>query len=140
MTREEAIRIAQGLITDFKCESETMVDFCNTVIKALEQEPREDCISREKLDKALYENFHEEDSPNNITDVRLGAVRNFIRNFPSINPQEPKLDTLYKIKAEIMDWETDIYENEYDAETHDFVFERIYEIIDELEAESEDNG
>ncbi len=37
MTREEAIRIAQGLITDFKCESETMVDFCNTVIKALEQ-------------------------------------------------------------------------------------------------------
>ena len=39
MTREEAIRIAQGLITDFKCESETMVDFCNTIIKALEQEP-----------------------------------------------------------------------------------------------------
>ena len=38
MTREEAIRIAQGLITDFKCESETMVDFCNTVIKALGQQ------------------------------------------------------------------------------------------------------
>lgn len=37
MTNKEAIRIAQGLITDFKCESETMVDFCNTVIKALEQ-------------------------------------------------------------------------------------------------------
>ena len=29
MTREEAMRIAQGLITDFKCESETMVEFCN---------------------------------------------------------------------------------------------------------------
>ena len=45
MTREEAKRIAQGLITDFKCESETMVEFCNVVIKALEQEC-DDCISR----------------------------------------------------------------------------------------------
>ena len=40
MTREEAIRLATGLRTDFKCESETMVDFCNTIIKALEQEPK----------------------------------------------------------------------------------------------------
>ena len=37
ITREEAIRIAQGLITNFKCESETMVEFCNVVIEALEQ-------------------------------------------------------------------------------------------------------
>jgi len=47
MTREEAIRIAQGLITDFKCESETMVDFCNTVIKALEQQTVFDKIMAE---------------------------------------------------------------------------------------------
>ena len=40
MTNEEAIRIAQGLITDFKCESETMVEFCNVVIKALKQQDR----------------------------------------------------------------------------------------------------
>lgn len=40
MTREEAIKIAKGLRTDFKCKSNTMVDFCNTIIKALEQEPR----------------------------------------------------------------------------------------------------
>lgn len=39
MTREEAIKIAKGLRYDFKCESETMVEFCNMVIKALEQEP-----------------------------------------------------------------------------------------------------
>ena len=39
MTREEAIRLATGLRTDFKCESDTMVDFCNTIIKALSQEP-----------------------------------------------------------------------------------------------------
>lgn len=37
MIREEAIRIAISLRNDFKCESATMVDFCNTVIDALEQ-------------------------------------------------------------------------------------------------------
>ena len=48
--------------------------------------------------------------------------------------QEPVID---KIRAEIMDWQTDIHDNEYDAESHDFVFERIYEIIDKYKAESE---
>ena len=45
---------------------------------------------------------------------------------------------LDKIRAEINDWQTDIHDNEYDAEEHDFVFEQIYEIIDDLKAESED--
>lgn len=85
MTNEEAIRIAQGLITDFKCESETMVEFCNVVIKALKHE-----------------------------------------------------SILDKIRAEITDWQTDIHDNEYDAEIYDFVFERIYEIFDENKAESEE--
>lgn len=38
MTREEAIRFAMNLRINFKCESDIMVDFCNTIIKALEQE------------------------------------------------------------------------------------------------------
>ena len=45
---------------------------------------------------------------------------------------------LDKIRAEITDWQTDIHDNEHDAETYDFVFERIYEIFDEYKAESED--
>lgn len=40
MTREEIVKIAKGLRTDFKCESDIMVDFCNSIIKELEQEPR----------------------------------------------------------------------------------------------------
>lgn len=40
-----------------------------------------------ELDKALYEHFHEEDSPLNTTEVRLGAVRNFIKNFQLVNSQ-----------------------------------------------------
>ena len=52
MDREKAIRIAQALITDFKFESDTMVDFCNTVIEVLKQEPCEDCedsVSRQAV-------------------------------------------------------------------------------------------
>ena len=53
MTNEEAIRIARGLITDFKRESETMVEFCNVAIKALEQEPILDKIRAEMLEEIL---------------------------------------------------------------------------------------
>ncbi len=56
MKNEEVIRIAQGLITDFKCESETMVEFCNAVIKALKQQPCDDAISKQDvLDKIRTE-------------------------------------------------------------------------------------
>lgn len=54
MTREEAKRIAMGLRTDFKCESDTMVDFFDTIIKALEQEPCEDAVSRQAAIDAMY--------------------------------------------------------------------------------------
>ena len=75
MTREEAKSIAQGLITDFKCESDTMVEFCNAVIEALDQEPCGDCISRENTLKAMIE--------------QLG-----IRNVDYLLPAEA---TLYKV-------------------------------------------
>ena len=47
MTIEEVIRLATRLRTDFKCKSDTMVDFCDTIIKALEQEPVLDKIRTE---------------------------------------------------------------------------------------------
>lgn len=47
---------------------------------------------------------------------------------------EPVFD---KIRAEITDWQTDIHDNENDAETYDFVFERIYEILDEYKESEE---
>ena len=36
-----------------------------------------------------------------------------------------------KLRSDIEDWQTDIHDNEHDAKDHDFVFERIFEIIDE---------
>lgn len=44
---------------------------------------------------------------------------------------------LDKIRAEIKGWQVDIHDNEYDADKHDFVFERIFEIIDKYRTESE---
>lgn len=52
----------------------------------------------------------------------------WLKELKWLREQEPILG---KIRAEIMDWQTDIHDNEHDAESHDFVFERIYEIIDE---------
>jgi hypothetical protein len=79
------------LAGDYKCWDNRLThDEALELCHILEQEPCEDCVSRKKLDKALYEHFHEEDSPNNITEVRLGAVRNFVKNFPSVTPTRKK--------------------------------------------------
>ena len=56
----------------------------------------------------------------------------WLKDYKRLLEQEPILD---KIRAEITDWQTDIHDNEYDAEEHDFVFERIFEIIDKYKAE-----
>lgn len=45
-------------------------------------------ISKQELYEALYERFHDEDSPNNITEVTLGSVRNFVKNFPCVTPTQ----------------------------------------------------
>ena len=81
MTREEAKRIAQGLITDFKCESQTMVEFCNVVIEALEQESCEDCISRTEVIKLI----DEREDVNGKVDAE--SVRTDIVLIPPVNPQ-----------------------------------------------------
>lgn len=66
------------------------------VLKALEQEPCEDAVSRKDLYNALYDRFHDEDSPNNITEVTLGSVRNFVKGFPSVTPK-PKTGHWIKV-------------------------------------------
>ena len=82
MTREEAIRLATGLRTDFKCESKTMVDFCNTIIQALEKEPYEDAISRQAVLDAFWK-LNIELRPNTIN-----AILNMVNNLPSVNTKK----------------------------------------------------
>lgn len=54
------------------------------------QEPCKDAISKKALHKALYDHFHDEDAPNNITEVTLGSVRNFVKDFTSVTPIRKK--------------------------------------------------
>lgn len=52
--------------------------------------------------------------------------------------EEKKLvvsQVLSKLRSDIKDLQTDIHDNEYDANKHDFVFERIFELIDEYKLE-----
>lgn len=83
MTKKEAVRIAQGLSNGFKCESETMVEFCNVVIQALEQQPYNDCISRQMVLEYIEGSEAElgHDSENE-------SVRQDIKELPSV-AQEP---------------------------------------------------
>lgn len=57
-------------------------------IKTLQQEPCEDVVDRKALYEALYENFHDEDAPNNTAEVTLGSIRNFVKDFPSVTPKQ----------------------------------------------------
>jgi hypothetical protein len=88
MTKEEAlerIRIKLDEAVDdaevMNNEDYEMLQFCEQILSA---KPCEDAVSRQDLYNALYERFHNEDSPNNTTEVRFGAVRNFVKDFPSV--------------------------------------------------------
>ena len=48
----------------------------------------DDYISRQELYNELYNYFHDKDATNNITEVRLGAVRSFVKYFPSAIPTD----------------------------------------------------
>lgn len=79
--------------------------------------------------------FFEDGNGKYIHGIDAGAVNSeWIALYFTEVEQENILD---KIRAEITDWQTDIHDNEYDAEIHDFVFERIYEIIDEYKGKRE---
>ena len=75
-----------------------MVDACDMAIKALEQEPCEDAISRQAVIEAI-----EDDNRNGLyscfaSDNDAQCFKDVIRKLPPVNPQDPILD---KIKAEI---------------------------------------
>lgn len=79
MTDKEVIKLTQGFIIKFK--SDTMVDFCNTVLEKFEKEPCEDCISRQALiEKATSWDKHFADSERcvSLTDIQ---------NAPPVTPQ-----------------------------------------------------
>lgn len=92
-------------------------------IKALEQEPCEDCISREKAIIRLSWD---------LSDVPLPKIKESLDKLPSVTPK-PKSDVLDEIKAEI--------EQEYKPEREHHYgqgLRRALEIIDKYRIEGED--
>lgn len=88
MTREKAIKILEEiidegwLISDFeKC---TAIDACEMAIKALKQEPCEDCISREKA-LELAENSHHLAE---IMEDLAWLYENNLKALPSVQPKQ----------------------------------------------------
>lgn len=103
---------------------------------SVKQEPCEDAISRQAVLDGVDRYIYKSQSTGTQDDFYSFAEL-VVKQLPSVTPQ-PKTDILDKIRAEIKGWQVDIHDNEYDADKHDFVFERIFEIIDEYKAESEE--
>ena len=61
-------------------------DLCKLPPVAPKIHTSDDCVSRQALYESLYERFHDENTPNNITMVPLGIIRNFVKNFPPVTP------------------------------------------------------
>lgn len=131
MTREEAIDIIKCLAWHTRPNEEDI----EQAIKALEQEPCENAISRQAvLNKILK--FSVTDGRS----VSVTGLRTEINDMPSVTPQEPILD---KIRAEIkaLSPEPTAYDVVDGNPIKDAVWETladVLQIIDKHKAESEE--
>lgn len=121
--------------------------------KPLQQEPCDDCISRQSAIEAVRDLCEHYTPTKSVNHPHMDFVIEALLDLPSVTSQKSKYRkeakrwknkalkqkrVLDKIRAEIEEWQTDIHDNEHDAKNHDFVFERIFEIIDEYKSESEE--
>ena len=86
MTREEAKNIISQMIKDEEgFLSDNTVEAHKMAIKALEQEPCEDAISRQAVLDVTWEEPSYTDALNVLTEVR-----DKVKALPPVNPQKPK--------------------------------------------------
>ena len=121
-----------------------------------EFEPCEDAVSRQAVLDAI-----EDDNRNGhyscfASNNDAQCFKDVIRSLPSVNPQEPKIDVLDKIRAEIieekdfayadfeqykidcLDVDAEYVEDELPQDDFRYGMERAIEIINKYKAESED--
>lgn len=114
-------------------KSETVTEFADRCRecgakygKLLKQEPSGDLISRQAVIEICNEEW----------DSDLLVER--IEQLPSVNPQEPKTDVLDKIRAEIMDFEEELFHRPNTDYTDYAAVRHCVEIIDKYKSESEE--
>ena len=102
MTREDAISIMNVIVHMLEPQYDTdrIEDAVEIAIKALEQEPCEDVISREYLFKVL-DDFCGHDRTAAIT---LDTLADLVYDIPSVKPQEPILDKIRAEIEELIEW------------------------------------
>lgn len=89
MTTEEAINIMKVIVhmLEEKYDTDRVEDALDMAIKALEQQPCEDCISREAVDeyitKLLSGYLYDEER------TRLEDLTTFVWELPSVQPTRP---------------------------------------------------
>ena len=151
MTNEEAIRELKDTVESMRVFDEIVstfsrIDAITLAIKALEQKPCDDCISRQAvldaLDKSKYSNtFCEEHSID--WSINLGMAHIVVNELKPVTPQ-PEVDVLDKIRSEIEGYKSTIgnaiSEDELTIEGMKVAYTNCLEIIDEYKAESEGKG
>lgn len=83
MTNEEAIRELKDTVESMKGFDEIVstfsrIDAITLAIKALEQQPCDDCINRQEAIEAVYDNEYKKD------------IRKALENLPSVTPARAK--------------------------------------------------
>lgn len=101
MTREEIKNIVRHVFHFYEVNAEKynwadMNEACGEILKALEQEPCEDCISR----KAVIEEMEKRHAEGDY------ITKGFINSLPSVTPQEPKTWSLDDARENFM---SDVY-------------------------------
>lgn len=84
-----------------------------------------ECLDKHKYDYTQYKHKNGYCSIN--SDILLNQLQ--------LNKQELRAQVIDEFTKEIRDWQIDIQDNEYDADKFDFVFERIYEIAEQMKGE-----
>ncbi len=87
MTREEAIKIFNTVLFFGKCDcpKEEIEECLKMAIKAIEQEPCEDAVSRQAVEKITWEEPSYSDALNVLTEVR-----DKVRALPPVTPTRKK--------------------------------------------------
>lgn len=145
MTNEEAINMLHGIRADNlnldDAYTKDKYEALGMAIKALEQEPCEDCISRAELLKAVdtWDKFGC-DADTKLVPIKdcyvpyihYDDVVKAIKGMPSI---QPKTDVLDKIRAEINRQEKWLSQAGYTAYNVDIAFDTIKAVLAESEVE-----
>lgn len=128
MTNGEAIKRlkeAKGTIQPFLYVDE-VIDYA---IKTLEQQSCEDCVSRQAVIELAEKGVL-------VSNGNYKSVCTAINELPSVNTQ-PKTDALDKIRAEIAEFEEEVFHRTEDYSDYAAV-RHCVEIIDKYRAESEE--